>query len=225
MTSIGNAAFYDCSASEFDIPDSVAIIGKSAFAGCLDLKHIELPDGIKVIRENTFAETAIENIKWPASLETIESWAFSMSYLKKLNFPNKLKSINENAFFESSVEEIYIPANVSLIDKTAFSRCDRIRVIEVAAGNNTYCAVDNALYLKDVTFLVRCPTAKTGKFIVPTSVVNIGAYAFECSSYSSIVLPQGLKNIGDMVFHGCFDLYAINIPPSVQSISDTAFIG
>ena len=55
-------------------------------------------------------------------------------------------------------------------------------------------------------------------------VTSIGAYAFyECSSLSSIELPEGITSIGESLFTYCSSLSSIELPESVTSIGDYAF--
>lgn len=83
--------------------------------------------------------------------------------------------------------------------------------------------------------------------IIPSSITNIGNYAFTSSGYitsvtipdsvvsigeeafgyleklPSIKLPNNLTNISDYTFFGCYDLASVTIPDSVVRIGDSAF--
>ena len=57
-------------------------------------------------------------------------------------------------------------------------------------------------------------------------MTSIGDYAFyDCSSLTSINLPESLTSIGYRVFYGCSSLTYIIIPNGVTSIGDYAFYG
>lgn len=65
---------------------------------------------------------------------------------------------------------------------------------------------------------------------VPDTVTYIGERAFgtvrddySISGLETIVLPEGLKTIGDRAFYNCASLKTINIPSTVTSIGDKAF--
>lgn len=58
------------------------------------------------------------------------------------------------------------------------------------------------------------------------SVTSIGGYAFaECTSLTSIALPESVTSIGIHAFSGCTSLTSISLPESVTSIGQSAFSG
>ena len=60
--------------------------------------------------------------------------------------------------------------------------------------------------------------------VIPDSVTSIGGYAFSgCSSLTSIVIPDSVTSIGGYAFSGCSSLTSIVIPDSVTSIGGYAF--
>ncbi|MGN0236372.1 MAG: leucine-rich repeat domain-containing protein [Paludibacteraceae bacterium] len=59
---------------------------------------------------------------------------------------------------------------------------------------------------------------------IPNSVTSIGDKAFHyCTSLTSITIPDGVTSIGNSAFCGCSSLTSITIPNSVRSIGDNAF--
>ncbi len=61
---------------------------------------------------------------------------------------------------------------------------------------------------------------------IPEGVTSIGDYAFhDCSSLTSITIPEGVTSIGEWAFSGCTSLTSITIPEGVTSIGVNAFRG
>jgi len=71
-----------------------------------------------------------------------------------------------------------------------------------------------------------------GDFVIPDSVemtnntyvvTGIGEYAFDCSSITSITIPNIITTIGEYAFYNCTGLTSIILPKSVNSINAGAF--
>ncbi len=61
---------------------------------------------------------------------------------------------------------------------------------------------------------------------VTYNVISIGDYAFiNCSSLSSVTIPEGVTSIGFSAFQGCTGLTNVTIPNSMTSIGNFAFDG
>lgn len=62
--------------------------------------------------------------------------------------------------------------------------------------------------------------------VIPDGITEIGNGAFEeCSSLQSIDIPNSVTEIGDYAFSGCSSLKSIDIPDGVTEISKSAFRG
>jgi hypothetical protein len=68
---------------------------------------------------------------------------------------------------------------------------------------------------------------KNGTLTIPDNITNIGygAFAFEnCSSLTSLIIPNNITSICNYAFADCSSLTSITIPNSVKSIGNGAFI-
>ena len=68
----------------------------------------------------------------------------------------------------------------------------------------------------------------TGKGIITFNgdIIDIGSYAFEqCSTLTSITIPDSVTGFGECAFYFCVNLININIPDGVRNFGDYAFEG
>ena len=85
------------------------------------------------------------------------------------------------------------------------------------------------IVLNDETVEISKYTGKNEDVIIPNiidgkKVTSIGGYAFEdCTSLTSITIPNSVTSIGNGAFDSCTSLTSITIPNSVTSIGNGAF--
>ena len=59
---------------------------------------------------------------------------------------------------------------------------------------------------------------------IPDSVTSIGSFAFDgCKGLTTITIPDSVTSIGESAFYRCTSLTSITIPNSVEEIGDGAF--
>ncbi len=58
-----------------------------------------------------------------------------------------------------------------------------------------------------------------------TGLQSIGSFAFYCSNLTSIIIPDGVTEIGQDAFYCCSNLTSINIPRTVSSLGKQSFAG
>ena len=77
-------------------------------------------------------------------------------------------------------------------------------------------------------WLIRTPhtTVKVKSVVIPEGVTDIGRNAFYgCENLVNVKIPGSVTSIGDNAFYGCSSLQEITIPNSVTSIGKVAFYG
>lgn len=76
VRTIGESAFYDASLIRVVLPDSVTSIQSQAFSGNYQLAEVQLPKRLELIDYGAFSGNALTEITIPASVKTIEEYAF-----------------------------------------------------------------------------------------------------------------------------------------------------
>lgn len=151
----------------------------------------------------------------------------SCSHLKSVSIPDSVTEIDPYAFNGcGGLSSITIPDSVAKIYENAFSSCGSLTEIAVSSSNPNYSSQDGALFNKDKTKLLCCPAGKSGTYITPDTVSEIGIGAFSgCRNLNNITLSNSVTLIRDSAFIECAGLSTITLPDSVKTIETRAFEG
>ena len=226
---IGTAFSQKTSLKNVIIGNTVESIESGAFAGCTNLKTVEIPSSVTTIGDDAFlnVKNIVNNSQaagspWGAlnvgGLEDDGGFIFSDSQKTNLvgyvgaggdiTIPGTVVSISEKSFYNcGSLTSVTIPSTVTSIALDAFSGCGSLTAINVASDNANFSAANGVLFNKDKSSLIRCMEAKSGAYVVPSSVTRIADSAFyNCKKITSITLADNLTTIGRGAFAGCTKL-------------------
>ena len=88
----------------------------------------------------------------------------------------------------------------------------------------TYCGSKSDSYSNEYSGSVEIPAIIYDDYGTAYNVIRIHAWAFsDCSSLTSITIPNSVTSIGDHAFDGCSSLTSVTIPNSVTSIANRCF--
>lgn len=145
-----------------EIPSSVKIIGKDAFAcmnalttvtfseglveidegafgACINLCNINFPNTLKIIDKEAFAGTKLENIILPDSLEVLGYSSFALcDNLKSIDFGKGLLCIPETVCYSCEKLEFADLGNAETIMNDAFSGCTHLKKVKMLQGMERY---------------------------------------------------------------------------------------
>ncbi len=117
--------------------------------------------------------------------------------------PTTLTTISKLAFRFAPISSIDIPLSVKSIEEGAFAG-SHIAKFSVTPGHETFAAIDGALYNKKTKALLAYPRLKDSSVVVPNGIREIGDYAFafiDVKGAAAEILPDTLERIGDYAFY------------------------
>lgn len=194
---------------------TVTSIGTSAFADCVGLSSLTIPNSIIQIKQSAFKNcTALSNLTLPGSLTAISDYTFQNCGITGLSIPNSVKSIGLGAFFNSkSLQSIIIPNNVDDIMESAFEGCSSLTSITFPSSIQ---------YLKS-SICKNCSSLTMVNLPKTTLQIGVGVF-YGCTALKTILLPETLTLIGTSAFSGCTSLQDVILPSSVTAIGPNAFL-
>ena len=219
VTSIGQSAFYDCtSLTSITIPDSVTSIGSYAFYNCTGLTSVTIPDSVTSIGESAFRNCTSLTIYCEAASQP-SGWRSDWNYSNC----HVVWDCNNNDIAEDGYRYV-------VIDGLKYGIKDN--VAQVARYNVTGdIIIPSGIEYDGLTYSVtsigynafyNCTSLTS--IVIPDSVTNIGEWAFEnCTGLTSVTIPDSVTSIGQAAFYNCKGLTNIIIPDSVTSIGQAAF--
>ena len=244
ITKIPDYAFCDCKnlTGAIVIPNSVKEIGIMAFADCTGLNGtLTLSNKLEKILVSAFYNSGFTGtLKLPNSLTNIGNTAFmECKYFTSLELSNALSVIPEFAFngCVGLSGSLVIPNSVTEIGERAFWNCtgfngtltlsSKLEKIGEYAFNQS--RFTGTLKLPNSLTDIGIAAFKDCKYFTSLELSNtlsvIPKYAFKGCVYlsGSLVIPDGVKAIGEYAFYGCSFTGSLTLPSSVTTIGQSAF--
>ena len=232
VTSIGEGAFFEClSLKDISFGNSLNSIGIGAFMGS-GLERVVLPDSLQIVGESAFAETVSE-VTFGKGLIRIDKYAFSACKLTRLVLPDSLAAIGESAFQNCPIEDISFGNGLSRIEKGAFCGCS----MEVLSFPDNLKSIGDLAFakcsaLRKVRFGNSLKSIGIGAFSftaietadLPQSLTTLGELAFAfCDRLTRVALFDNLTTLEQGTFRECSSLSKITIGANT-TVSANPFI-
>ena len=119
-------------------------------------------------------------------------------------------AIGEGAFNGSKdLKVVNLPGTLTVVEGIAFSGCDGLK--EPVQNPNVF---------------VRMPVLYAGKWVIPYRTSTIAPGAFEdCKMLMTIVMYDGITEIGERAFYGCKILKQLELPKTLVKVGKEALDG
>ena len=217
-----------------------------------DEKSYTVSDGVKIIGSYAFYGSAIEELKYGATLEQIKNDAFAnCTKLAKINsteigvfnLNGTLKKIGARAFYNNSnATKIIVGKSVETIELGAFNGCNSLVSIELPfIGIDRGSAYSQSQVfgyifgyetsnkegttMQYTNYYYYIPASLREVVITDESVISKNAF-INCSMLESIIIKSDLTTIGDYAFYNCNGLKTITIESNTMpTISAYVFNG
>ena len=224
------------------IPTSVKHIGESAFASCLNLPSVNLPEGLESLGTNAFWLCAsLEEITIPASVQTISDYAFEdcVSLENVYAMAESPVGMNSNAFNVNYAhqDDMLVPTTAHFTTATLHVPAGAKAKYQVADGWKNF---QNIVEMEPTSPIIQFADAEVKRICVENwdtdgdgelseeeaaAVTDLnGAFARNTTigSFNELKFFTGLTMIPDNSFYYCSTLKQIRIPKGVKELGTGA---
>lgn len=200
----------------YRVPDTITMIGESAFAGDENLKEIVIGANVKAIGAGAFQYcTSLKKVTIAEGVESIGSFAFySCSSLEEISLPSTVSRLEPYTFYGCESLETLSLDHIQYIDDYAMWYCVSLEKVTLSPALSSIgdWAFSQCQKLEDIN-LTDC-----------AKLESIGDYAFSgCAMLTSLVLPEGMRRIGKLAFYGCSRLTDVTVSDTVEAVDFGAF--
>lgn len=202
VTLIGDYAFADCiNLSSVTLPDKLSAIGAGAFSNCVQLESIEIPDGVEMIGQQAF---------------------YNCTRLRTVSIPVTVTIWGDGCFDNCSFWDVYYAGS-----QTQWQAC----------GGAQYIPENVMHYGSNIEATSgQCGDQATWSFDQDTGALVISGsgpmydYDGMVQPWNSILdliqsvnVQEGITHVGDYSFNGCYNLQKVLLSQSVTEIGRAVF--
>lgn len=239
VTTLGEYAFQNCTAlTNINLPRGIFSIERYTFSGCKALKSVSFPKDLQSIKVYAFNGcSSLETVEIPGNVLTIESGAFVNCGIKLLVLGEGISTINDGVFrncqqlstvqFPSTMKhiggfsntgltEINLSESVETIESNAFLNCPNLTKVDLSRCTALKIIKSNAFS--------NCPNLTQTDLSGCVTLDSIYSRAFQgCTSLETVVLPGGLKGLGQSAFQECNKLKHLTLSSALDTIHVSTF--
>lgn len=189
---LGKRAFQGLSVlTSFSIPSEITVIPEYAFADCISLNNVTIPQTVVSIGTAAFrACDTMTEIDFPSSVvEWGDSIMIGCQNLKTVQLPSNMTEIPQGMFRDcAALENINFPDNLTDIGNNAFSGCNSLAFLDLS---NTKLVTIGSSFSGISSLKQVC---------LPATVKTVGENAFTGTGLTSIILPPKVDFIMGTAF-------------------------
>ncbi|MBQ2848436.1 MAG: leucine-rich repeat domain-containing protein [Clostridia bacterium] len=194
------------------------------FAANSDIERINLPDSIEHIGESAFSDCRkLTEINLPKNVKTIGDFAFyNCDLLTEVLFPDTVISLGERAFGGcDGLTQITLPKNVETVGKWAFYNCDS--ATEITIPENVRSFSQHAFQWCDSVTMVNINAVSCTVVPETTSEELPKSPFISLKNLKNINIGDTVKELPSYLFSSVDTIDVIVLPDSVTDIGAGAF--
>ena len=243
---MGDYVFSECNQlGEIILPDSLSFLGNYAFQCCTALKRAVLSSNLEMLELMIFAScTNLEDVIIPEGVKTINTDAFSNTALKELKLPASIKVIRHGAFeYCDNLMNVSYAGTVTqwiAVEKDiGWHTVGTFKKIRCSDGEMKLYSDSKDEGSLGLEYEIN-PDGKSARLIgegICTDAKIVVASKFHglpvpeiysvalsnCDFIEEIVIPEGVTVIRNQAFYCCVNLKKITLPSTLEYIYDSAF--
>lgn len=223
-TIIDDQAFRNTNVPEFNVPDTVTLIGSEAFANNYKIEEVILPPKVTTVKLRAFQNLkALKHVWIPKTTTSIGENAFS--YSPELNTievesGNSYYTVINGCLIHRGNKKLLRGTNnailpqdgtITQIETGALSSLNKIEEI----------AIPNGVVTIPTYFAIDC--AKLDRLTMPSTITKIDTQAFYrchnlCKSSGSLVIPDSVTIINSNAFSSCESITSVTLPKALRDM-------
>ncbi len=197
------------------LPQSVKSIGYAAFAGCTQLGEITFPASLDSISSYAFSGSGLVSASIPASVKTIGKGAFAhCARLATANVASEM--VGEEAFYaDTALTTLSLGSGVKHIGDGSFKSCTLLNSVLIEGTEIATIGDEAFAYtaLPDIDLAAQ------------TALKRVGGWAFAKAGVTAAKLPNSVDSLGNGVFFYAAGLKDASVPNSLTALPAFTFAG
>ena len=189
---------------------NLLFIGNRAFQYCSRLARVDFTEAVTYIGEYAFYNcTSLQDLKLVEGLIYIGDCAFARTpMIRAVDLPSSLVYIGEQAFYdygspvrEGEERKIKIGSEMEFVGSRSFASLP-VSAFTVSKKNEDFSSREGFLTDKSGKILLQAPSGLAGKVRVPEGIVQISDMAFcGCYKVTDLILPSSVETIPTGLFY------------------------
>ena len=197
------------------LPKETLTITDAAFAGCSNLRKINIRNGkLETIMNGSFGGCyALEELKLPETLKRFYNGVFSgCNKIKELVFYNNMETLLIQHL--RGLEKVVLPGSIKIVPYSGNTLFELPNLKEVVLQEG----------IEEIDTNVFCRNPKLSKIKFPSTLKKLGYNVFQgCASLEEIVLPDSVEEVLDHCFSECESLKKLVFPKNLKKLGYSVF--